>query len=65
MSVDDFRKIKKKSLGRCNQLVLGGREDPDQYEALEEICRSSVENQMVPSYITLEYMDFRKKSLTK
>ena len=66
MSVDDFRKIAEQSRGRCNQLALGGRGDPDQHEAFEEILRISVENRLVPNYTTSGYgMNERIAKLSK
>lgn len=66
MSVDDFRRIAKESRGRCNQLALGGRGDPDQHESFEEILKISVENQLVPNYTTSGYgMNERLAQLSK
>lgn len=66
MSVDNFRKIAEQSRGRCNQLALGGRGDPDQHEAFEEILRISVENRLVPNYTTSGYgMNERIAKLSK
>lgn len=52
MSVEDFRWIAEQSKGRCNQLALGGRGDPDQHEAFEEILKITRENGLVPNFTT-------------
>lgn len=52
MSVDDFRWIAEQCKGRCNQLALGGRGDPDQHEDFEEILRITHENNLVPNFTT-------------
>lgn len=66
MSVDNFRKIAEQSGGKCNQLALGGRGDPDQHESFEEILRISVENKLVPNYTTSGYgMNERLAHLSK
>ena len=55
MSLDDFRRIAEECSGRCNQLALGGRGDPDQHESFEEILRISRENNLVPNFTTSGY----------
>lgn len=55
MSVDDFRWIAEQCKGRCNQLALGGRGDPDQHEHFEEILRITRENILVPNFTTSGY----------
>ena len=37
MTVENFRWICEQCKGRCNQLALGGRGDPDQHEQFEEL----------------------------
>lgn len=44
MTVEDFRWIAQQCRGRCNQLALGGRGDPDQHEHFEELLKISREN---------------------
>lgn len=36
MRLEDFRWIARQCKGRCNQLALGGRGDPDQHEHFAE-----------------------------
>lgn len=55
MSVEDFRWITEQCKGRCNQLALGGRGDPDQHEHFEELLRISRENNLVPNFTTSGY----------
>ena len=55
MSVDCFRWIAEQCNGRCNQLALGGRGDPDQHESFEELLRISRENNLVPNFTTSGY----------
>ena len=55
MTVDDFRRIAEESRGRCNQLALGGRGDPDQHEHFEEILKICRENILVPNFTTSGY----------
>lgn len=52
MSVEDFRWIAEQCKGRCNQLALGGRGDPDQHEGFEEILKITRENGLVPNFTT-------------
>ncbi len=52
MSVEDFRRIAEQCKGRCNQLALGGRGDPDQHEHFEELLKISRENRLVPNFTT-------------
>ena len=55
MNVDDFRWIAEQCKGRCNQLALGGRGDPDQHEHFEELLKISRENILVPNFTTSGY----------
>lgn len=52
MPVEDFRWICEQCRGRCNQLALGGRGDPDQHEHFEDLLRISRENHLVPNFTT-------------
>lgn len=55
MTIEDFRWIAEQCKGRCNQLALGGRGDPDQHEQFEEILKISRENELVPNFTTSGY----------
>ena len=55
MEVNDFRWIAEQCKGRCNQLALGGRGDPDQHEYFEELLQISRENMLVPNFTTSGY----------
>ena len=55
MSVENFRWIAEQCKGRCNQLALGGRGDPDQHEYFEELLKISRENNLVPNFTTSGY----------
>lgn len=55
MTVENFRWIAKQCKGRCNQLALGGRGDPDQHEHFEELLEISRENNLVPNFTTSGY----------
>ena len=55
MALEDFRSIAEQSKGRCNQLALGGRGDPDQHEHFEEILKICKENILVPNFTTSGY----------
>ena len=55
MTVEDFRWIAEQCKGRCNQLALGGRGDPDQHEFFEDLLKISRENQLVPNFTTSGY----------
>lgn len=55
MSVEDFRAVAEQSRGKCNQFALGGRGDPDQHEAFEEILKICRENDLVPNFTTSGY----------
>ena len=55
MTVEHFRWIAKQCKGRCNQLALGGRGDPDQHEHFEDLLRISRENDLVPNFTTSGY----------
>ena len=55
MSVEDFRWIARQCEGRCNQLALGGRGDPDQHECFEDLLKISREYNLVPNFTTSGY----------
>ena len=55
MNIDDFRWIAEQCNGRCNQLALGGRGDPDQHEFFEDLLKISRENNLVPNFTTSGY----------
>lgn len=55
MSVEDFEWIARQCRGRCNQLALGGRGDPDQHEHFEELLKISRMNTLVPNFTTSGY----------
>ena len=55
MSLEDFKWIAEQCNGRCNQLALGGRGDPDQHEKFEEILKIARENNLVPNFTTSGY----------
>lgn len=55
MTVEDFRWIAEQCKGRCNQLALGGRGDPDQHENFEELLSISRDNNLVPNFTTSGY----------
>lgn len=55
MAAEDFRWIAEQCRGRCNQLALGGRGDPDQHERFEELLQISRENNLVPNFTTSGY----------
>ena len=55
MTVENFRSIAEQCRGRCNQLALGGRGDPDQHEYFEELLKISRENNLVPNFTTSGY----------
>lgn len=55
MTLEDFRWIAEQCRGRCNQLALGGRGDPDQHENFVELLRISRENNLVPNFTTSGY----------
>lgn len=66
MSVEDFRSIATQSKGRCNQIALGGRGDPDTHEHFEEILKICRENQLVPNFTTSGFgMNEEKAKLCK
>ena len=52
MAVGDFRWIAEQCRGRCNQLALGGRGDPDCHEDFEELLKICRENMLVPNFTT-------------
>ena len=55
MTVENFRWIAEQCKGRCNQLALGGRGDPDQHEHFEEILKIARKNILVPNFTTSGY----------
>lgn len=55
MTVEDFTSIAEQSKGRCNQIALGGRGDPDQHEHFEEILKICRKNILVPNFTTSGY----------
>ena len=55
MTVENFKRIAEQCKGRCNQLALGGRGDPDQHEHFEELLKISRENNLVPNFTTSGY----------
>ncbi len=55
MAIENFEWIARQCKGRCNQLALGGRGDPDQHERFEDLLRISRENNLVPNYTTSGY----------
>lgn len=55
MAVEHFRWIAEQCKGRCNQLALGGRGDPDQHEYFEDLLRISRENNLIPNFTTSGY----------
>lgn len=55
MGIEDFRWIAEQCNGRCNQLALGGRGDPDQHEFFEDLLIISRENNLVPNFTTSGY----------
>ena len=55
MTLEDFRWIAEQCKGRCNQLALGGRGDPDQHEHFEELLKISREYTLVPNFTTSGY----------
>lgn len=55
MTVEHFRWIAEQCRGRCNQLALGGRGDPDQHEHFEELLLISQDNNLVPNFTTSGY----------
>lgn len=64
MTIEDFRWIAKQCKGRCNQLALGGRGDPDQHEQFESLLDITRENDMVPNFTTSGYGITRKIAVT-
>ena len=55
MTLEDFKWIAEQCKGKCNQLALGGRGDPDQHEHFEELLKISRENNLVPNFTTSGY----------
>ncbi len=55
MSLSDFSWIVQQCEGRCNQLALGGRGDPDQHEHFEELLKISRECNLIPNFTTSGY----------
>jgi radical SAM protein with 4Fe4S-binding SPASM domain len=66
MTLDNFKWITEQCKGRCNQLALGGRGDPDQHENFEELLKISRFNNLVPNFTTSGYgMTTEKANLCK
>ena len=66
MSVSDFLWIAEQCKGRCNQLALGGRGDPDQHENFEELLKISRDHILVPNFTTSGYgMTYNLASVCK
>lgn len=66
MLLKDFQWIVQQCKGRCNQIALGGRGDPDQHESFVEVLQSCRENMLVPNFTTSGYgMTPRIASLCK
>lgn len=55
MTLEDFSFIAEQCKGKCNQLALGGRGDPDQHEHFEEILKIARKNMLVPNFTTSGY----------
>ena len=55
MTADSFKWIAEQCKGRCNQLALGCRGDPDQHEHFEELLKISRDNNLVPNFTTSGY----------
>lgn len=55
MTVENFKSIAEQCKGKCNQLALGGRGDPDQHEDFEEILKICRDNNLVPNFTTSGY----------
>ena len=55
MTVENFKWIAEQCKGRCNQLALGGRGDPDQHAHFEELLEICKENNLVPNFTTSGY----------
>lgn len=55
MSIENFEWIVRQCRGRCNQLALGGRGDPDQHENFEELLMLCSENNLIPNFTTSGY----------
>jgi len=52
MAIEDYENICKQCSGKCNQLALGGRGDPDQHEHFEELLKIARDNNLVPNFTT-------------
>lgn len=55
MRFEDYRQIIDESAGKCFQVALGGRGDPDMHEDFEEILKYTREKGIVPNLTTSGY----------
>lgn len=55
MTIEDFGWIARQCKGKCNQLALGGRGDPDQHEYFEDLLKICRNNLLVPNFTTSGY----------
>lgn len=55
MRLKDFESIARQCRGKCHQLALGGRGDPDQHEHFEELLKITRGNMLVPNFTTSGY----------
>ena len=55
MTAEAFKWIAEQCRGRCNQIALGGRGDPDQHEQFKELLRICEQNELVPNFTTSGY----------
>lgn len=52
MALEDYKRIIDESRGKLFQVALGGRGDPDQHEAIEEILAYTRESGIIPNMTT-------------
>ena len=55
MSLENYKRIIDESAGKCFQVALGGRGDPDMHEDFEHILRYTREKGIVPNLTTSGY----------
>jgi len=55
MSLDQFKKIIDQAKGRCFQVALGGRGDPDMHPNIIEILNYAYRNNVTPNFTTSGY----------
>jgi len=55
MSFEDFKSIIDQAKGRCFQVALGGRGDPDMHPDIVKILNYAYRNQIVPNFTTSGY----------